>query len=283
MRTLLLHETARRLTLRILNEDPALRPFHEADAKHESGNEDDDADDQDRRQRTGAAAFEQLCECGWQLGDNAGHDDQADAVADAAAGNLFTEPHQEHGTADEADDHAGAEKDARIDHSGSARRSRAPAFEADRDHIALDRAQQHGPVAGILVDLLTAALALFLESRKLRRHGRCQLNDDRGRNVGHDAERDEAHALKAAAGECVEEIKDGALSRLEQGSQRTRVDSRQRHEAQQTEDDQRADREPEPFLEVSRLGEVREADIGCQLFGLRCHCGKRPEMKKRRR
>ena len=38
-----------------------------------------------------------------QLGDDAGHDDQRDAVADAAAGDLLAEPHQEHGAADQAD------------------------------------------------------------------------------------------------------------------------------------------------------------------------------------
>ena len=38
-----------------------------------------------------------------QARDNAGHDDQRDAVADAAAGDLLADPHQEQGAADQAD------------------------------------------------------------------------------------------------------------------------------------------------------------------------------------
>jgi hypothetical protein len=43
----------------------------------------------------------------------------------------------------------------------------APAFQADGNEIALDRAQEDGAVAGILVDLLAAALALFLQRRSV--------------------------------------------------------------------------------------------------------------------
>jgi hypothetical protein len=38
-----------------------------------------------------------------QRGDDAGHDDQRHAVADAAAGDLLADPHQEQGAADQAD------------------------------------------------------------------------------------------------------------------------------------------------------------------------------------
>jgi hypothetical protein len=39
--------------------------------------------------------FEHLSKATWQGRDDAGHDDEADAVADAAAGDLLTDPHQE--------------------------------------------------------------------------------------------------------------------------------------------------------------------------------------------
>ena len=147
----------------------------------------------------------------------------------------------------------------------------APAFEPDGEEIALDRAQEDGAVARILVDLLAAALALFLERGELRRHRRRQLHDDRGGDVGHHAERDQAHPLEAAAREHVEEVEHAAAGRLEQGAQRARIDAGQRHEAQQAEDDQRAEREPEPFLEIGGLGEVRQAEDGGHLFGCGCH------------
>src|SRR3546814_3118049 len=55
--------------------------------------------------------------------------------------------------------------------------------------------------------------------------------------------------------------------------QRGRIDARQRHEAQEAEDDQRAQREPQALLEVGRLAELRQAEIGCELVGSRCHLG----------
>ena len=48
-----------------------------------------------------------------QVGDDAGEDDQRNAVADAARGDLLAEPHQEHGAADQRDDRGDAEEHAR--------------------------------------------------------------------------------------------------------------------------------------------------------------------------
>ena len=58
--------------------------------------------------------------------DDAGEDDQRDAVADAARGDLLAEPHQEHGAADQRDDRGDAEEPAGIEHDV------ARAFEARR-------------------------------------------------------------------------------------------------------------------------------------------------------
>lgn len=49
------------------------------------------------------------------------------------------------------------------------------------------------------------------------------------------------------------------------------VDAGQRNVAQQPKKNQGAEREPQPLLEVRSLREVGEAQIGGELFGLRCH------------
>ena len=54
--------------------------------------------------------------------DDAGEDDQRDAVADAARGDLLAEPHQEHRAADQGDDGREAEEQAGIDHRRARRR-----------------------------------------------------------------------------------------------------------------------------------------------------------------
>ena len=142
---------------------------------------------------------------------------------------LLAQPHQEHASADEADDDGDPEHHAGIDDGGLAGIA-APALERDGHEIALDRAQEDGAVAGILVDLLAAALALLLEGGEGRRHAGGELHDDRGGDVGHHAQCDQAHPLEAAAREHVEEIKDSAAGLIEQRAQSRRVDARQRNE-----------------------------------------------------
>ena len=70
--------------------------------------------------RAGAGQLEQAGQRRRQAGDDAGEDDERDAVADAARGDLLAEPHQEHGAADQRDDGGDAEEPARIDDDGAA-------------------------------------------------------------------------------------------------------------------------------------------------------------------
>ncbi len=87
------------------------------------------------------------------------------------------------------------------------------ALEADGDAIGLEDRQDHGAVAGILVDDLAALLALLLELLE-RRHDRGhQLHDDRRRDVRHDAEGEDRHAADGAAGEHVEHADQAARLR----------------------------------------------------------------------
>ena len=224
----------------------------------------------ERVHRAGAAALEQLGQRLRHRGDDAGHDDQRHAVADAAAGDLLADPHQEQGAADQADRRGDAEQHARLDHRGDAL-GRRPAFQADGDEIALHGGQQDGQVAGVLVELLAPDLAFLLERLPRLVERGAELNDDRGGDVGHHAERDDRHALQAAAREGVEEVEHPALLRLEQGRQRARIDAGNGNERQQAEQHQRAEGEPQALLELGRLGEARQRNIGGQLFGCGCH------------
>src|SRR3546814_13079869 len=90
------------------------------------------------------------------------HDDQRNTVANPSAGDLLAKPHQKHRAANQRRHARGAEDPARIDYGRHAL-SRAPAFEAAGDTIALDGAQDDGAVTGILVQLLATALAFLLQ------------------------------------------------------------------------------------------------------------------------
>ena len=211
--------------------------------------------------------------------DDARHDDQRHAVADAPAGDLLAQPHQEHRAADQRDHRRHAEHHAWLDHRLHALVG-AQRLQPDGDEIALDRGQQHGAITRILVELLASALAFLLDRGELRRQRGGELHDDRRRDVRHHAERDQRHARQRAAREGVEEIEHAALGLLTQQPQRGRVDAGERHIAQHAEHDQRADREPQPLLEVCRLREFREADALRHLVGCGCHRASVPSETK---
>ena len=132
----------------------------------------------------------------------------------------------------------------------------AGAFEADGDAVGLERRQHHGEIARVLVDDLAALLALFLERFERRRHRRHQLDDDRGRDVRHDVEREDRHAVDAAAGEHVEHAEDAAGLGVEDLLPGGRVDAGQRDVGAEPIDQQRAEREPDALLELLGLGEA---------------------------
>ena len=94
-----------------------------------------------------------------------------------------------------------------------------------------------------------------------------QLHHDRRGDVGHHAERDQAHAREAAAGKGVEQVKDAALRLAVERLQDQRVDARKRHEAEETEHDQRTDGEPDTLLQLGGLGEIGEAHVARDIVG----------------
>src|SRR3546814_10246883 len=70
----------------------------------------------------------------------------------------------------------------------------------------------------------------------------------------------------------VEDVEDAARSGLTvERRQRDRIDAGKRHERQEAEDDQRADREPDAVLEFGRLTELRKVQVGSKLVGARGH------------
>ena len=86
---------------------------------------------------------------------------------------------------------------------------------ADGNAVGLERGQEHGEVAGVLIDHFAPGFALFLELLERRRDRRHQLDDDRGRDIGHDVEREDRHAVDAAAGEHIEHAQNAAGLLLE--------------------------------------------------------------------
>ncbi len=266
MRAIGLHAAALRGALGILDQQAALGALDKADEQDQAHDHHEETADHHRADRTRTAAFEQVRRKAGELGDNTRHDDQRHAVTDAAAGDLFAQPQQEHGAADEVDDRDHAEHDARIDHRLQAG-GIAIGLKPGGEKPALHRAQEHRAVARILVQFLAARLAFLLQrdQRGMQRSG--QLDHDRGGDVGHHAERDQAHAFERTAREGVEQVEDTAARLVVKRLQDQRIDAGQRHEAEETEHDQRADREPDPLAQLGRLAEVGKAQRASEIVG----------------
>ena len=94
-----------------------------------------------------------------------------------------------------------------------------------------------------------------------------KLDHDRGGDVRHHAQGDQAHAFEAAAGKHVEHVEDAAARRIGERLQHQRVYTRQRHEAQKAENDQSADREPDSLAQLGGFGEIGEAQIARDIIG----------------
>ncbi len=249
MRRVALEHPIADLALRILDQQPALCPLEEDDHGDEHQRQHEDREDQAGRQRARAAQFQRAAQGGRQAGDDAGEDDQRDAVADAARGDLLAEPHQEHRAANQRDDGGGAEEPARI------RDDVRAAFKPDGDTVGLYRREENRPVAGILVDDLAALLAFLLQLLERRNDRRHELHNDGCGNVGHDAEREDRHALDRTAGEHVEHAQDAAGLLLERLREGIGIDPGQRNVGADPVDQQCAQREPDALLEVLGLGE----------------------------
>src|SRR3546814_20872099 len=70
----------------------------------------------------------------------------------------------------------------------------------------------------------------------------------------------------------VEDVEDAARSGLAvERRQRDRIDAGKRHERQEAEDEQRAERAPDTVLEFGRLTEFRKVKAGRKLVGARGH------------
>ena len=167
VRGLALEHAVADLALRILDQQPALARSKKTMAKTTTtASTSTKTQDQHGRDRAVPAKLEGLrrCACG-KSATMPDEDDQRDAVADAARGDLLAEPHQEHGAAGQRDHGGDAEEQARIEDDVLA------ALEPDGDAVGLERREHDGQVARVLVEDLAALLAFLLQRLERRRDG----------------------------------------------------------------------------------------------------------------
>jgi len=193
----------------------------------------------------------QLSRAAGQAGDDAGEDEQAHAVANATVGNLLAQPHDEGGAGGEREDRHQAEADARIQHH-------ATLLQDGSDADRLQGAQDDRHVTGPLGDLAPAQLAFLLNARQgFIDHGE-QLEDDRRRNVRHDAQREDGHLAQVAAAEQVHQPQGRSALRAEELFQQFAVYARGRNVRAQPIDGEDEEGEQNPLAQVGNPEDIEK-------------------------
>src|SRR5262249_43694926 len=238
-------------------------PFGGGDARHDDGDEEEHEDDEffEADVAAGAAAAEredrgpqpalfqqQALRRVRQTGDDARHDDQADAVAHAVFVDLLTQPHEEHRADGHDDDRRGYVPEAVVAGDGQGQ-TLLGAILRDVGHPepGLDEANEYGGVAGVFVDFLASALAFLLQLFERRIHARQKLEDNRSGDIGHDAQAEDGALAEAAAREHRDQTGQAVVGAAQLLGPFGLIDHRQGHVEADAVDRQEHDRD-EDFL-----------------------------------
>jgi len=225
-----------------LDRHPALALLDEHDrADHENGD-----DRVDREREVVRLHLDGLAHRGRQPADDAGKDDEADAVADAALADQLTEPHEDEGAGGER----GEDREGQAQVRRAEVREHARALHEHAHPDALQERERHREHAGIGVDLVPPVLALLGEALERRDRLVEEGHDDRGVDIGVHPEGDDAEPREAAAGEEVEQPEE--LVVLEDRGELGLVDARQRHVREEPEHQQHREGEQDLDAEVRR-------------------------------
>ena len=220
------------LTLGIVNGDPPLTTLDEDHERNDGNGDQPDGQQRDDVDITLPSRLEGLAQRSRQTGNDTGEDQHGDTVTDTTLSDLLAQPHHEHRTRHEGGDRH--EVEAEI----VAERDTLPR-QTDRHADRLDDRQHQRTVTRVLADLTAPGLAFLLQLLQRRTDSGHELHDDRCRNVRHDPQRKDAHPLQCAAGEHVEQAKDGPFVLTEQLGQPVGVDPRHRDVRANTIDDDR--------------------------------------------
>src|SRR5690554_1515568 len=233
------------LPLGIVDGKPALATLHEY---HEANNRDCQNANTEHYQQahlTVSSLLQGLTNSPRQTGNNACENQQGNAVTDTSLGDLLAQPHHEDGTTHERNNRHEVEAEAVVE--GNALRG-----QPYRNTKALNQGQDNRTIPRVLADLATTSFTLFLQLLKLRTNRSHELHDNRGRNIRHDTECEDTHALKRTTGKHVEQTQDSALVLVKQCRQPVRVDAWNRDVGTDPVHQQRQEDKPEPRTQLCK-------------------------------
>src|SRR5690554_293706 len=233
------------LALGIVDGQPALTPLHEHHKANNCHREDTDTQNHQQAHFAVTGLLQGLPDGTRKPGNDPGKNQQGNPVTDTTLSDLFTKPHHENGTTNERHNRHKVEAETVV--KGDALRG-----QPHRNTKALNQGQDNRTIPGVLTDLATASFALFLQLLKLRINRSHELHDNRGRNVRHDTECEDTHALKRTTGKHVEQTEDRALVLIKQCRQAVRVDAGNGDVGTDPVHQQRQEDKPEPRTQLCK-------------------------------
>ena len=134
-----------------------------------------------------------------QIGDNADHDNQRDAVANAPLSDLFAQPHQQQRARGQDQNRLDAIPPTGIEHelAGKSTERFVGMLPGQTHDGAVAQAEEHCQIAPVLNQLRPATFFAGQLAQGGHKGGH-QLDNNRRRNVGHDAERTHCAVLQRA-------------------------------------------------------------------------------------
>src|SRR5690606_20582548 len=204
--------------------------------------------------------------------NDTGKNQHRDAIANPALGDLLTKPHQEHRAGYQRGNGDEVIRRNLCNVRAFRHQSNTLPKQASRHPEGLDQAKRQRQVAGVLGNLATSLLTFLLQLLQRRHYCGHQLDNNTGRDIRHDAESKNTHALQVTAGEHVEQTKNGLFRAAEHLCKALRMNTRDRNMGTDPEHQQRPQQKADATPQLTQTGAVRTDGTGihCLSAGL-CH------------
>ena len=180
-------------------------------------------------------------------GNDTGKDDQRDSITNTMLCDLFSQPHNNHGTGDQGNHSREMEEKTCIgNHTGKVGKPKG-------DGDGVESRQSDCPVTSDLIELLLTVGSLFTQLLKVRNDTSQKLNNDGRRDIGHDTQGKDGSALKIATHKEIQQAINGSLSTLrasKEGFECGSVHAGHRHETTKTVKHQEQCREENLLFQV---------------------------------
>src|SRR5262249_5752868 len=235
--------------------DAAFAAFDIDDERHHRDHHYDQQEHENRSQRSPSGVsrlVDQVGDTARQADYDIGKDEQRQAISNAALGDLLAKPHDKDTARGQRENGHQYKPNARV-------RNEATCFlQSDGDKHGLQHAEQQGEITRVHRDLLAAKLTFSRKFLERFVEDSEQLENDRRRDVGHDAERKHGHATKLPAGEEINEAQEGAAILLDIALKELGIDSGDRNVRADAIDCQQPEREQNALAEVRNAKDVEQ-------------------------